>query len=55
VAEIAWQLQEITPGRLPLVDALIAATARAADAIIVHTDPHMAKIPEGLVRQAFLG
>ncbi len=51
VAELAWQIREATPDRLPLVDALIAATARAAGAILVHKDPHMAKIPEGLVKQ----
>ena len=54
VAEMAWQLREATPERLPLVDALIAATARAAGAILVHKDPHMAAIPRGLVRQMVL-
>jgi predicted nucleic acid-binding protein len=37
--------------RLPLVDALIAATARSAGAILVHKDPHMAGIPAGVVKQ----
>jgi predicted nucleic acid-binding protein len=50
-AELAWQLRLATPHRLPLVDALIAATARAADAVLVHKDSHMAQIPTGLVRQ----
>ena len=50
-AELAWQLRQASPHRLPLVDALIAATARAADAILVHKDPHMSQIPPGLVRQ----
>ncbi len=31
VAELAWQLMEAIAERIPLVDALIAATARAAD------------------------
>ena len=53
-AELAWQLQQAASGRLPLVDALIAATARAADAILVHKDPHMSQIPGGLVRQIAL-
>jgi len=53
-AEMAWQLREATPDRLPLVDALIAATARAAGAILVHKDPHMSRIPAGLVRQIAL-
>lgn len=53
-AEIAWQLRLVTPDRLPLVDALIAATARAAGANLVHKDPHMSQIPAGLVRQTAL-
>ena len=54
VAEMAWQLRELTSQRLPLVDALIAATARAAGAILVHKDPHMSRIPTELVRQLVL-
>lgn len=54
VAELAWQIREATPQRIPLVDALIAATARAADAILVHKDPHMARIPADLVKQQVL-
>ena len=53
-AELAWQLRQASPHRLPLVDALIAATARAAGAIRVHKDPHMSQIPAGLVRQIAL-
>jgi predicted nucleic acid-binding protein len=53
-AEAAWQLRQATPNRLPLVDALIAATARSAGAVLVHKDPHMAQIPSGLVRQIVL-
>jgi predicted nucleic acid-binding protein len=53
-AELAWQLRQVSPGRLPLVDALIAATARSADAILVHKDPHMAQIPAALVQQISL-
>ena len=54
VAELAWQIRTATPQRLPLVDALIAATARAAGAILVHKDPHMARIPAELVDQVAL-
>ncbi len=54
VAEIAWQIREATPQRLPLVDALIAATARSTGAILVHKDPHMARIPADLVKQIVL-
>lgn len=53
-AELAWQLRLSVPDRLPLADALIAATARAADAVLVHKDPHLSLIPEGLVRQIVL-
>jgi predicted nucleic acid-binding protein len=54
VAEIAWQVRQSTPGRIPLVDALVAATARAAGAVLVHRDPHMARIPKGIVKQIVL-
>jgi predicted nucleic acid-binding protein len=54
VAELAWHIRAATPRRLPLVDALIAATARAAGAILVHKDPHMARIPAALVEQLVL-
>jgi predicted nucleic acid-binding protein len=53
-AEAAWQLRLSSPNRLPLVDALIAATARAAGAILVHKDPHLSRIPPALVRQVSL-
>ena len=53
-AELAWQLRLATPDRLPLVDALIAATARSAGAVLVHRDPHMARIPRGLLEQMVL-
>jgi predicted nucleic acid-binding protein len=50
-AELAWQLRQATTRRLPLVDSLIAATARAVGAVLVHKDPHMSQIPSALVRQ----
>lgn len=37
--------------RLPLVDALIAASARERGACLVHRDQHMAPIPADLVTQ----
>jgi hypothetical protein len=51
IAECAWQLRIATPGRLPLVDAIIAATARSIGATLVHRDPHLRSIPEGLLAQ----
>ncbi len=53
-AEMAWQLQQAAPNRLPLVDALIAATARVLGAVLVHKDSHMSQIPSGLVQQVAL-
>jgi predicted nucleic acid-binding protein len=53
-AEAAWQLRQAAPHRLPLVDALIAATARAVGAVLVHKDPHMSQIPSALVQQMAL-
>ena len=53
-AELAWQLRHAVPHRLPLIDALIAATARAAGAVLVHKDPHMSQIPAALVAQIVL-
>ena len=54
LAELAWQLRVATSGRLPLTDALIAATARRFDAVLVHRDAHMSEIPPGLVKQLVL-
>ena len=54
LAELAWQLRLASPGRLPLVDAIIAATARSVGAILVHKDPHLSQIPAGLLEQIAL-
>ena len=54
VAELAWQVRESVSARLPLVDALIAATARSVDAVLVHRDPHLAAIPRKMVKQLLL-
>ena len=51
IAELACHIRAAAPRRLPLVDALIAATARSAGAVLVHKDPHMAGIPAGVVKQ----
>jgi predicted nucleic acid-binding protein len=51
VAELAWQVKEACPERIPLVDALIAGTARACNAVLVHRDPHLARIPREVVGQ----
>jgi predicted nucleic acid-binding protein len=54
VAEHAWQIRNAITGRIPLVDALIAATARAAGAVLVHRDPHLERIPRTMVEQLVL-
>jgi predicted nucleic acid-binding protein len=53
-AEVAWQFRQAASDRLPLVDALVAATACVAGAILVHKDPHMSQIPSALVQQLAL-
>ena len=53
-AEAAMELRSTTRPRLPLVDALIAASARQYGAILVHRDSHMAGIPTTLVNQKVL-
>jgi predicted nucleic acid-binding protein len=54
VAEFAWQLKEASAERIPLAAALIAATARAAGAVLVHRDPHFERIPRTVVDQVVL-
>lgn len=51
VAKAAFSIGCRTPQRLPLVDALIAASAQARDAILVHRDEHMRSIPAELIAQ----
>ena len=53
-ADVAIELRATTRPRLPLVDSLIAASARQHGAILVHRDPHMAAIPVALVKQLVL-
>ena len=51
VSERAIAIRRATPARLPMVDALIAATASLHNAVLVHRDPHFRPIPSSLVRQ----
>lgn len=50
VAE-AISIRQGALARIPLVDALIAGCARRHQAILVHRDPHLASIPEMVLRQ----
>jgi len=54
VALQAWDLLEVMPARLPLVDSLIAAAARSREARLVHRDSHMRAIPTKWLRQVDL-
>jgi len=51
VAREGDRILNATPGRLPLVDALIASAARSREAVLVHRDAHMRAIPAALVAQ----
>jgi predicted nucleic acid-binding protein len=51
VAIAAFEIGGRTPQRLPLVDALIAATAQSRGACLMHRDRHMTGIPAEIVCQ----
>ena len=54
VALEAIKLREAIRPRLPLADAIIAATAKVCGAILVHRDPHLAAIPQTELKQIVL-
>jgi predicted nucleic acid-binding protein len=54
VARAAFLIGCRTPRRLPLADALVAATAQAGEAVLVHRDEHMRLIPAELLDQKHL-
>lgn len=54
IAKLAFVMGCRTPQRLPLIDALIAATAAGQQAILVHRDDHMTAIPAELLQQRIL-
>lgn len=51
VAEEAARLRAAARGRVPLVDACIAAAAVSTGAILVHRDPHFDRLPPERPRQ----
>lgn len=51
VVVTAIELRRSAAARLPLIDALIAATAAEQGAVLVHRDPHFSSIPADLLRQ----
>jgi predicted nucleic acid-binding protein len=54
IAIRAFELGTIANSRLPLADALIAASAQAANAVLVHRDKHFHSIPLDLLEQMSL-
>ncbi|MGA2547075.1 MAG: PIN domain-containing protein [Rectinemataceae bacterium] len=54
IAVRAFELGTLASSRLPLADALIAASAQAANAVLVHRDKHFHSIPLDLIEQMSL-
>ena len=54
IALLAITLREQYRPRLPLVDSVIAATAKAQSVVLVHRDPHLATIPTAELPQIVL-
>lgn len=50
VAEEAARLRAAATGRLPLVDACIAACASRHECLLVHRDPHLDRLPKRIAR-----
>jgi predicted nucleic acid-binding protein len=50
VAVRAFELSTLTPNRVPLVDAVIAACASVAEATLIHRDAHFRALPQNLVQ-----
>jgi len=51
IAEQAIRLRSATTERVPIIDALIAATAAVNRLTLVHRDPHFASIPTSALLQ----
>ena len=47
----AIELRQAATDRLPTIDSLIAATAAANDAVLVHRDPHFKSVPSQWLKQ----
>lgn len=54
VASQARLVAEATPERLPLIDSLIAGSAKSVGAQLVHRDKHMSAIPKSILAQIAL-
>ena len=54
LVQAAWELREKIGRRIPITDAIIAATAQSHDATLVHRDQHLAVIPISTLPQLIL-
>jgi predicted nucleic acid-binding protein len=54
VAEAAFEIRKSTQPRVPLIDSLIAGTARVHGVELLHRDSHLAAISTLLVKQRML-
>jgi predicted nucleic acid-binding protein len=54
IIEAAWRLRERVGQRIPMADAVIAATAQTRSGTLVHRDQHLAQIPQRLLPQVRL-
>jgi predicted nucleic acid-binding protein len=54
MASEAFLLGSAASKRLPLADALIAASAKCSDAVLIHRDPHFSLIPHAALKQEML-
>ncbi len=54
LVQAAWELREKIGQRIPITDAIIAATAQSRGATLVHRDRHLAMIPISTLPQLIL-
>ena len=54
LVQAAWQLREKVGQRIPMADAIIAATAQSRGATLVHRDQHLAAVPTAMIPQIVL-
>ena len=54
VVSTALEIRHRSSPRIPNADAIIAGTAKISGSTLVHRDPHLAAIPEKLVKQIVL-
>jgi predicted nucleic acid-binding protein len=54
VADAGYEVRKATRTRVPMIDSLIAGTARGHGMELVHRDAHFAAIPAKLLKQRML-